>query len=93
MTFRAASAGQGGKIEVRAGSRDGELLAQVEVQPTGGWEKWIELNVPLKSTTDPADVFVVFSNPGRGGLMNLDWVQFNPSETANPATAQSSSTK
>jgi cytochrome c len=23
------------------------------------------------------DVYVVFVNPGKGGLMNLDWVQFD----------------
>jgi hypothetical protein len=23
-------------------------------------------------------VFVVFVNPGQGGLMNLDWIRFEP---------------
>jgi cytochrome c len=78
VTFRVASAGRGGRIELRSGSTGGDLLAQVEVRPTGGWEKWIELTAPLKPRPGRADVFVVFVNPGQGGLMNLDWLRFNP---------------
>ncbi|HXG49224.1 MAG TPA: carbohydrate-binding protein, partial [Methylomirabilota bacterium] len=78
VTFRVASAGAGGRIELRAGAPHGSLLAQVEVAPTGGWEKWTTLEAPLAVPKDRGDVVVVFVNPGRGGLMNLDWVQFNP---------------
>ena len=77
-TFRVASAGQGGVIELRAGSFTGELLAAAEVTPTGSWDKWTEVTAPLKPLTNRTDVFVVFVNPGKGGLMNLDWLQFNP---------------
>lgn len=72
---RVASGGVGGKIEVRSGSATGPLLASFDVLPTGGWDKWVELTSPLKSTPR-SDVFVVFVNPGKGGLMNLDWIQF-----------------
>jgi hypothetical protein len=40
----------------------------------------VELNSPLAPTASPnkrADVFVLFTNSGKGGLMNLDWLQFN----------------
>jgi cytochrome c len=77
VTFRVASAGQGGRIELRTGAASGALLAEVEVKPTGGWDKWVELECPL-STKPRGDVYAVFVNPGKGGLMNLDWVQFNP---------------
>lgn len=80
VTFRVASAGQGGMIELRAGQPDGPLVAQLKVEPTGGWEKWIELEAPLRhahGVKPRTDVYVVFVNPGKGGLMNLDWVQFN----------------
>ncbi len=77
-TFRVASAGQGGKIELRAGSPDGDKLGEVEVKPTGDWDRWTELSTPVKATAQPrTDVYAVFVNPGKGGLMNLDWVQFN----------------
>lgn len=76
VTFRVASAGQGGWIELRAGSLAGTLLAKVEVKPTGGWEKWTELTAPLAETTGRSDVYAIFINPGKGGLMNLDWIEF-----------------
>lgn len=75
-TVRASSGNFGGTIEVRSGSVAGELLASFDVKPTGGWDKWVELTAPLK-TAGRGDVFVVFTNPGKGGLMNLDWIQFN----------------
>ena len=68
----------GGTIELRAGSKTGELLASFEVKPTGAWDKWVELEAPLKTPATRGDVYIVFVNPGKGGLMNLDWVQFNP---------------
>ena len=51
----------------------------MEVPNTGGWDKWIEPQCPLPATAPRthADVYAVFINPGKGGLMNLDWVQFN----------------
>lgn len=77
VTCRVASAGQGGWIELHAGKADGPLLAKLEVPVTGGWETWREITAPL-TVPSPArgDVSVVFVNPGKGGLMNLDWIQF-----------------
>jgi cytochrome c len=78
VTVRWASGGVGGKIELRAGSASGALLASSEAPVTGGWDKWQEATVPLANAPQACDVVVVFVNPGKGGLMNLDWVQFNP---------------
>ena len=77
ITFRVASGGSGGKIEVHAGSVTGELLGEAEVQPTGGWGKWVDVKAPLKAPAQlKGDIYLVFVNPGKGGLMNMDWVQF-----------------
>ena len=78
VTFRAASGGAGWKIELHAGKPDGELLATVEVAPTGGVDQWKEFTAPLKVPATRGAVFAVFVNPGKTGLMNLEWVQFNP---------------
>lgn len=78
VTARVSSGGQGGRIELRAGDKNGDLLAMFEVVPTGGWDEWKEITVPLNSPPARGDVTAVFINPGKGGLMNLDWVQFNP---------------
>lgn len=78
VTFRVASAGQGGIIELRSDGVEGPLLARKEVVPTGGWDKWVELTAGIENAPDGrGDVCVVFRNPGKGGLMNLDWLQFN----------------
>ncbi|MDB6152900.1 MAG: gdhB 1 [Chthoniobacteraceae bacterium] len=80
VTVRASSGNVGGKIEFRTGAKDGALIGSVEVPNTGGWDKWIEARSEPGTAIPPgrADIFLVFVNPGKGGLMNLDWVQFNP---------------
>jgi len=80
ITCRTASAGQGGKIEFRAGKPDGKLLATLEVKVTGGWETWQENNAAFELLDEATDVYAVFVNPGKSGLMNLDWVRFEPRE-------------
>ncbi|MEZ0390391.1 MAG: PQQ-dependent sugar dehydrogenase [Verrucomicrobium sp.] len=80
FTVRGASGNVGGVIEFHAGSPDGPLLGTVEMPNTGGWDKWIEPTVRIpadKLTHERKDVYAVFVNPGKGGLMNLDWVQFD----------------
>ena len=79
ITARASSGNVGGRIEFRAGSPAGALLGSVEVPNTGGWDKWIEPQcaLPPSAPRTRTDIYAVFVNPGKGGLMNLDWVQFN----------------
>ena len=79
ITARASSGNVGGKIEFHTDSPTGDLLGSVEVPNTGGWENWIEPKTALAPNAPHArsDVYVVFVNPGKGGLMNLDWVQFD----------------
>jgi cytochrome c len=81
FTCRVASGGPGGKVELHLNAPDGPLLGEFEVQSTGGWEKWVELKSPCTPAPDGpsrADVYAVFVNPGQGGLMNFDWLQFDP---------------
>ena len=81
VTVRVASGGQGGTLELRRSSATGPLLASFDVKPTGGWDKWTELSSKLPAAAESrADVWAVFKNPNKGGLMNLDWVQFNAPE-------------
>jgi len=81
FTTRTASGGAGGTIEIHADKPDGPLVASIPIPTTSGWESWQEITTPLPKTNPPHgrhDLFLVFSNPGKGGLMNLDWIQFNP---------------
>jgi cytochrome c len=79
VKFRVASGGSGGEIELHAGSLSGALLAEVEVKPTGDWGKYFDLKAPLSNApAGRTDLYVVFTNPGKGGLMNLDYLQLEP---------------
>lgn len=76
LRCRVASAGKGGVMEVRVGTAAGRVLAAFNVPPTGGWEKWVELNQSIEPVPGRSDLVLRFVNPGQSGLFNLDWVEF-----------------
>lgn len=78
ITVRVSSGTQGGLLEVRAGSADGRLITRFEVKNTGSWGTYIELAKTIEPVDERTDVVCVFKNPGRSGLMNLDWIRFDP---------------
>jgi hypothetical protein len=73
-TFEAsvASASAGGKIEIRLGDRNGELLGTIDVKKTGDSEKWATVKGKVKKATGVNDVCLVFKG-GDGELFNFDW--------------------
>jgi len=77
VKVNASSGGSGGKIEIRIGAPDGPLLGTIEVPVTEGWDKFKQFQTKVTPPSkDRADVYLVFVNPGKGGLMNVDWVEF-----------------
>jgi cytochrome c len=79
IVVRVASAGAGGAIEIHDGSVDGPLLGQTNVEVNGDWEAFYEKTIALESAPARGDVFVVFKNAAnRGGLMNIDSLEFIP---------------
>jgi cytochrome c len=76
ITARASSAAQGGGIEVRLDSPDGQLLGSLEIPTTGDWDHWQEITANLQPAMGRHAVVLVFVNPGKSGLMNLDWIEF-----------------
>lgn len=77
-TFEAsvASASAGGKIEIRLGDRNGELLGTIDVKNTGGLQKWATVKGKVKKVTGVQDICLVFKG-GEGELFNFDWWAFN----------------
>jgi cytochrome c len=73
---RTASAGAGGNIEFRVDSPTGPLLGTVEAPVTGGWDDWKENQAQISPTPGRHTLYMVFVNPGKSGLLNLDWVEF-----------------
>ena len=51
-------------------------MATVDIKHTGDWNKFMDNKGPLTATPGRHDVFLVLVNPGKGGLMNIDWVEF-----------------
>lgn len=72
ITFSAASALQGGFIEVHLDSIKGEKIATVEITPTGGWEEWQDFTAPIDVPANKRDLFFVFRGTKGNKLFNLD---------------------
>ena len=86
FVIAAASALRGGVVEVRADSVGGEVIAEVAVPHTGGWECWQTRKADIrKPVTGIHDIYFVFK--GRKGceLFNLDWWRFDKPETGMTA--------
>ena len=78
VTYRFASNGLGGRIEVHTGSPDGPLVSDTgQIEPTGGWQTWKDVTAPVDATGGTHELFFVFrNNPGDTGLFNLNYLKF-----------------
>jgi cytochrome c len=79
ISYRVASAGTGGRIEVRQGSPTGTLIGTAtNIAPTGGWQNWTTVTSgPIMSTGTNKVCFVFKNNPGDKLLFNLNFLNFN----------------
>ena len=60
LEIRAASASQGGVIELRLDSPGGELLGTCSVPNTGDWQTWVSLNARIKPVSGLKTLCLVF---------------------------------
>lgn len=60
IEIRAASATDGGIIELRLGTPDGELLGTCPVPNTGGWQTWVSFKAAIKPLGGVKDLCLVF---------------------------------
>lgn len=95
LTFRVTSAGAGGDIVVHSGAIDGPVVARVTVDVNGDWDGWYLRTTPVSPpavspapvSPAPERIDLVFEcvNPKNpGGLMNIDWVRFEPLVPSSP---------
>ncbi len=85
VSYRVASAGTGGTIEVRVDSPTGALISTAGVQPTGSWQTYMGVNAPITDPGGTHELFFVFvRNPGDTNLFNLNWIDFNGTGVAAP---------
>jgi len=72
---RAASAGSGGKIEIRLDSLAGTLAGTCNIPVTGGWQTWLTESCIVAGITGIHDIYLKFTGSG-GYLFNLNWFNF-----------------
>ncbi|MGX1273374.1 glucose/arabinose dehydrogenase/PKD repeat protein [Streptomyces phaeoluteigriseus] len=73
ITARVASAGPGGTLEVRAGSRTGTLLGRATVPATGGWDTYQDVSAALsRAPRGTTTLYLVFRGSGSTTLYELD---------------------
>ncbi len=70
-------------MEIRAGSENGTLLANVTIENTGGWHNWATTSVNLTTVDGLNDIYFVFKGED-GYLFNVNWLKFNPVSTNSP---------
>ena len=71
-----AASSSTGKIEIRLGSNDGELLDTLDIENTGGEQNWKTLSCKLEKVKGVHDVYLVFKGDGEE-LFNFDWWRFS----------------
>ncbi|MBT2409486.1 ThuA domain-containing protein [Streptomyces sp. ISL-12] len=77
LTVRASSGGDGGFVELRTGSPTGKLHGSAYIPPTGGWETFQDVDVPLRSLPrKTSDIYLVFKG-GSGALFDVDDFEFS----------------
>ncbi len=62
LEMRAASASDGGVIEVRLNAPDGELLGSCAVPNTGGWQSWSSFETKIKPLSGVQTICLVFKS-------------------------------
>lgn len=83
ITYRFASNGRGGRIEIHADSPDGPLVGDSGyIEPTGGWQIWKDVTVPIEDPGGTHELFFVFrNNPGDTGLFSLNYLKSGAKES------------
>lgn len=77
ITFRVASAGAGGRIELRLNDTSGPLVGTARVFPTGGWQSWTNVTADISNPGGSHELFLLFlGNPGETGLFNVNYLTF-----------------
>ncbi|GHF75698.1 PQQ-dependent sugar dehydrogenase [Streptomyces thermodiastaticus] len=73
ITARVSTAGQGGTLEVRAGSAKGTLLGKAAVPATGGWDTYQDVSAPLsRAPKGTTTLYLVFKGGSGDALFDVD---------------------
>jgi hypothetical protein len=73
MEIRAASASEGGLIELRLNTPEGELLGTCPVTDTGGWQSWVSHTTPIKPVSGVKTLCLAFKSAKPSALNSQLW--------------------
>ncbi|MHB8863529.1 MAG: carbohydrate-binding protein [Pirellulaceae bacterium] len=73
MEIRAASASEGGVIEIRLNAPDGELLGSCDIPHTGGWQSWRSFKTKIAPVSGINTLCLVFRNSKPPALNQQLW--------------------
>lgn len=76
MRCRVACLSGNAEIEIVLDDTSGEVIGSCKIPKTGGEEKWIELECPIKKVTGGHNLVLRFYGNHSGNLMNIDWICF-----------------
>jgi len=76
VEIRAASPGEGGRIELRLDRPDGELLGTCSVTATGDWQKWATFRATIQRTSGTRTLCLRFMPHGTDDANTTIWAQF-----------------
>jgi alpha-L-arabinofuranosidase len=83
IEIRAASASEGGIIEIRMDSPEGELLGTCSIPNTGDWQSWSSFHAKTKPVTGVKTLCLVFrSNRPQAASMPLWFAQVDKGNTS-----------
>ncbi|MBD2847449.1 carbohydrate-binding protein [Paenibacillus sp. IB182496] len=71
LRYASDTAATDGVIEVRRDSPTGTVIGSADLAPTGAWDRWVSLNIPLTAATGNADVYVTFASGSNEELANV----------------------
>ncbi|MDQ3291201.1 MAG: carbohydrate-binding protein, partial [Bacteroidota bacterium] len=78
LSYRLASKDQSARLEVHLDSPGGPVVSTIEYQPTGNWDKKINVSAPVKSTSGRHDLYIVVAKDSRPdqNLIALETIEF-----------------
>lgn len=69
----------GGIIEIRVDEIDGDIIGELNVSYTGGWDEWITKTTKVENVKGVRDIYFVFKgDPVQEQLFNFDNWKFTP---------------
>ncbi|MBO5372386.1 MAG: family 43 glycosylhydrolase [Lachnospiraceae bacterium] len=83
--FKVSAASQnGGNIEVRLDSPNGELIGTAEIAATGDGDTYKEVSCEVANVTGVRNIFLVFKGEDTKNIMNVDYYLFEEAEAKKP---------